>query len=179
MTNDISLLGAQIDNLEAEIARYQAHYDGSYEDVLAAEQAGDVEATARHDEWLEVFDSILTSLRANHYAACAHHNALLAESDPTETSAVVARVAEETPEPAQVPCSGRYTLAQARYILSHVYCVLCVPEDSDAGYSRPWFPGLCLGECIKCVSHCGPDLRVWIASEAAAKAWLVAENAVA
>ncbi len=70
-----------------------------------------------------------------------------------------------------------WTLAEARYILSHVFCVLCVPEDSTAGFSRPWFAGVGLAECCRCPCTETADLRLWIASVSAAKEWLVTENA--
>lgn len=70
-----------------------------------------------------------------------------------------------------------YTLAEARYILSHVYCVLCVPESGEEGFSTRWFPGVGIRECARCADHCAADLRIWVASEKAAARWLVAENA--
>jgi hypothetical protein len=72
----------------------------------------------------------------------------------------------------------RYTLAEARYILSGVYCVLCLPEDGEDGFaSVRWFPGCGTPECAKCGDGCVPDLRIWIASEKAAARWLARENA--
>lgn len=71
----------------------------------------------------------------------------------------------------------RYTLAQARWILSHVYCVHHVPADSDAGFARDWIPGMAEAECCRCGCTLGADLRIWIASEKAAAAWLEKENA--
>lgn len=70
-----------------------------------------------------------------------------------------------------------YTLAEARWILSHTYCVFHVPEDGEAGFSRPWFPGLGNAECCRCNGALVEDLRVWIASEKAAAEWLAVENA--
>jgi hypothetical protein len=70
-----------------------------------------------------------------------------------------------------------YTLPEARYILSHVYCCLCVPEDGEDGFSSQWFPGIGLAECCRCVSHVVPDLRIWVASEKAAARWLAKETA--
>jgi hypothetical protein len=70
-----------------------------------------------------------------------------------------------------------YTLAEARWILSHVYCVHHVPEDGAAGFSVAWIPGMAEHECSQCGDRCGADLRIWIASEAAARAWLAVENA--
>lgn len=70
-----------------------------------------------------------------------------------------------------------YTLPESRWILSHVYCVHHVPEDGSEGFSRPWIPGMAEHECCKCGDRCGADLRIWIASESAARAWLTLENA--
>ncbi len=70
-----------------------------------------------------------------------------------------------------------WTLPEARYILSHVFCVLCVPEDGEDGFSRPWFAGVGLAECCRCPCILTADLRLWIASESAARRWLAVENA--
>lgn len=58
---------ANLSTLNAEIATYEAHRDASYEAAEAADKAGDVEASARHDAWLERFEAILTSLYASRY----------------------------------------------------------------------------------------------------------------
>ena len=71
--------------------------------------------------------------------------------------------------------SAPYTLAEARWILSHVYCSLCVPEDGEAGFSTRWFPGVGNAECCRCHGRDVPDLRLWVASESAARAWLERE----
>jgi len=71
----------------------------------------------------------------------------------------------------------RYTLSQARYILSHIYCVLCAPEDGPKGFASVYVPGLAECECCRCGSACGADLRTWIPSVAAASEWLAKENA--
>lgn len=77
----------------------------------------------------------------------------------------------------QSPVQSAYTVADARYVLSLVYCVDCVPMDGDMGHSRPWAPGLGTAECCRCHCTYTPDLRLWIASEAAGRAWAERENA--
>ena len=69
----------------------------------------------------------------------------------------------------------RYTLAEARLILSHVYCVGCLP-DSD-GWVYPWSIGA--GECLcsRCPCRLPADLRLHVASEREAAEWLEKENA--
>lgn len=81
MTNDINLLGTQIESLEAEIVRIESLRDESYEDAEAADVRGDGEASARHDAWLGVFEPMLKSLRASLYAACQHYNSLLIQAE--------------------------------------------------------------------------------------------------
>jgi hypothetical protein len=73
----IDTLSALLDASEAEIARFEEHFDGSYESLLAAEAAGDAEAVARHGQWVEIFDSMLVSLRAGRYALQAEYNGIL------------------------------------------------------------------------------------------------------
>lgn len=68
-----------------------------------------------------------------------------------------------------------YTLAEARYILSHVYCVSCLPEDD--GFVYAWAPGAGLAECCRCPCRVTLDLRLHVVSERAASVWLVRENA--
>lgn len=69
----------------------------------------------------------------------------------------------------------RYTLAEARFILSHVYCVLCLPGDD--GWVYPWAPGAGEALCCRCDCRETADLRLYVATEARAAAWLVLENA--
>lgn len=71
--------------------------------------------------------------------------------------------------------SAPYTLAEARWILSHVYCCLCCPEAGEAGFATRWFPGVGLAECCRCRCIDVRDLRLWVASESAARAWLERE----
>ena len=68
-----------------------------------------------------------------------------------------------------------YTLAEARFILSHVYCVLCLPEDD--GWTYQWAPGAGTPECCRC--HCTDtrDLRLYVATVRKAQKWLDRENA--
>ena len=47
--NRVNVLNANIERLEADIAKYQDHFDATYDDVLAAEAAGDAAAVAHHD----------------------------------------------------------------------------------------------------------------------------------
>jgi hypothetical protein len=68
-----------------------------------------------------------------------------------------------------------YTLNEARFILSHVYCVHCLP--SDGGWVYQWAPGAGASECCKCPVTNAADLRLYVATEAKAKAWLEIENA--
>jgi hypothetical protein len=68
-----------------------------------------------------------------------------------------------------------YTLAEARYILSHVYCVACLPDDG--GWVYPWAPGAGEALCSRCPCRITPDLRLYVATEEKARAWLAIENA--
>lgn len=68
----------------------------------------------------------------------------------------------------------RYTLAEARYILSHVYCVSCLP-DSD-GWVYPWGYGFGEPICCRCPCRNVPDLRLYVASVREATEWLEKEN---
>ncbi len=69
----------------------------------------------------------------------------------------------------------RYTLAEARLILSHVYCVGHVP-DSD-GWDYPWSVGAGEALCCRCSCREPADLRLYVASEREAAEWLAKENA--
>lgn len=69
----------------------------------------------------------------------------------------------------------RYTLAEARFILSHVYCVDHVPEHD--GIVHRWFRGVAESECCRCSCTNPADLRIYIASPRRAQEWLDAENA--
>ena len=80
-TNRVNVLNANIERLEADIAKYQAHFDATYDDVLAAEAAGDAAAVAHHDAWLDVFYSMLTSMRANLWLAQCDFNELLVDME--------------------------------------------------------------------------------------------------
>jgi hypothetical protein len=68
-----------------------------------------------------------------------------------------------------------YTLAEARYILSHVYCVACLPNDG--GWIYPWAPGAGEALCSRCTCRLIPDLRLYVATKEKAQAWLERENA--
>jgi hypothetical protein len=68
----------------------------------------------------------------------------------------------------------QYTLAEARYILSHVYCVHCLPDDD--GWIYPWRPGAGPAECSRCPCTERQDLRLYVATEQKAKAWMDNEN---
>lgn len=69
----------------------------------------------------------------------------------------------------------RYALAEARYILSHVYCVSCLPDDD--GWIYEWRPGIAEAECCRCPCRTGADLRLYVASVRKATEWMVKENA--
>ncbi len=75
------------------------------------------------------------------------------------------------------PIPRLYTLAQARWILSRVLCVDCLPEDGPDGFATRWFPGIGNAECSRCPCTIMADLRLWIASETAAERWRESENA--
>lgn len=70
----------------------------------------------------------------------------------------------------------RYTLPEARLILTHVYCVGHLP-DGD-GWVYPWSLSIA-GEplCCRCACDEPRDLRLYVASTAEAAAWLERENA--
>lgn len=69
----------------------------------------------------------------------------------------------------------RYTLREARLILSHVYCVHHLP-DSD-GLVYQWAVGVGEALCSRCSCRNSSDLRLYVASEREASAWLEVENA--
>lgn len=77
----INLLASQIATLAADIAARETMRDESYDLVIEAEAKGDAEATARHDAWLEIHESVLTSLRANRYLVELGYNEALAEQE--------------------------------------------------------------------------------------------------
>ncbi len=77
----INLLSSQIATLTAEIVSRETLRDESYDHVIEAEAKGDVEATARHDAWLEVHEAVLESLRASLYMLQADYNSALAEQE--------------------------------------------------------------------------------------------------
>jgi hypothetical protein len=68
-----------------------------------------------------------------------------------------------------------YTLAEARFILSHVYCVHHVPNDD--GWVYEWAPGAGETLCSRCTCREPRDLRLHVVSEKTAATWLVTENA--
>ena len=68
-----------------------------------------------------------------------------------------------------------YTLSEARYILSHVYCVHHVPESD--GWVYQWSVGAGEALCCRCSCRERIDLRLYVASEREASAWLEVENA--
>lgn len=68
-----------------------------------------------------------------------------------------------------------YTLAQARFILSHVYCVGHLPTGD--GWVYPWSHGAGEALCARCSCREPEDLRLYVASVAEASAWLERENA--
>lgn len=69
----------------------------------------------------------------------------------------------------------RYTLAEARLILSHVYCVGHLPESDGFVYS--WSVGAGEALCSRCSCREAADLRLYVASEREASEWLAVENA--
>lgn len=69
----------------------------------------------------------------------------------------------------------RYTLAEARYILSGVYCALHLPESD--GWVYRWGQGFGEPLCRCCSCREPVDLRLYVASEREAAAWLETENA--
>lgn len=68
-----------------------------------------------------------------------------------------------------------YTLAEARFILSHVYCVGHLPESD--GWVYRWGPGFGEPICRCCPCRDVPDLRLYVASVREAQEWLEKENA--
>ena len=64
----------------------------------------------------------------------------------------------------------RPTLAEARYILSHVYCVHCLPKSD--GWVYPWSVGAGEALCARCPCREPADLRLYVASEREAQEWL-------
>jgi hypothetical protein len=70
---------------------------------------------------------------------------------------------------------NHYTLRDARFILSHVYCVHHVPESD--GFTYAWAPGAGEPLCCRCTCRNTLDLRLYVASEREAKEWLEKENA--
>lgn len=77
----INLLASQIATLTAEIAARETLRDESYDLVIEAEAKGDAEATARHDAWLEVHESVLTGLRGSRHLVERDYNEVLAEQE--------------------------------------------------------------------------------------------------
>jgi hypothetical protein len=69
----------------------------------------------------------------------------------------------------------RYTLAEARLVLSHVYCVGHVPESD--GWVYRWSVGAGEALCCRCSCREPVDLRLYVASAREAAAWLEKENA--
>lgn len=82
----------------------------------------------------------------------------------------------ESLEQAVQPIKPRpWTLAEARYILSHVYCVHCLPEDD--GWIYPWSIGAGEALCCRCPCREPANLRLYVATERKAREWLEKENA--
>ena len=69
----------------------------------------------------------------------------------------------------------RYTLAEARHILSGVCCVSHLPESD--GWVYRWGHGFGEPICRRCDCREVADLRLYVASEREAAEWLVKENA--
>lgn len=69
----------------------------------------------------------------------------------------------------------RYTLAEARYVLSGVYCVSHLPESD--GWVYQWGQGFKEPLCQRCPCREPADLRLYVASEREAAEWLELENA--
>ena len=69
----------------------------------------------------------------------------------------------------------RLSLAEARLILSHVYCVGHLP-DGD-GWTYQWAPGAGEGLCCRCSCREPADLRLYVASKREATEWLTKEQA--
>ena len=72
---------------------------------------------------------------------------------------------------------AHHTTAEARYILSHVYCVNHVPDDDGGVYE--WRPGAGNRECCRCRCTFIPDLRLHLVSVRAAEEWCAVFNAFA
>ncbi len=68
-----------------------------------------------------------------------------------------------------------YTMREARFILSHVFCVHHLPEGD--GFVYPWSAGAGESLCSRCSCHEPADLRLYVASEREAAEWLAVENA--
>lgn len=68
-----------------------------------------------------------------------------------------------------------YTIPEARFILSHVYCALCLPQDD--GWTYQWAPGAGTPECCRCACTDTRDLRLYVATERKAREWIANETA--
>ena len=69
-----------------------------------------------------------------------------------------------------------FSLAEARFILSHVYCVLCLPQSD--GWVYQWGRGFGEPRCCRCTCDQPADLRLYVASEREAREWLAREATV-
>lgn len=65
------------------------------------------------------------------------------------------------------------SLAEARFILSHVYCVHCLPDGG--GWSYQWALGFGEPMCCRCPCKTVADLRLYVASITEAKAYIQRE----
>jgi hypothetical protein len=66
-----------------------------------------------------------------------------------------------------------FTLAEARYVLSHVFCVSCLPEG---GWTYPWALGAGEALCSRCPCRTIADLRLRVATVEEARSWVLKET---
>lgn len=67
------------------------------------------------------------------------------------------------------------TVAEARFILSHVYCVHCVEKRDRGGWIYPWGHGFGEPRCVRCPCDVVADLRLYVASVAEAEEYAEAD----
>jgi len=63
------------------------------------------------------------------------------------------------------------TVAEARFILSHVFCVHCLELRDKGGWTYQWAPGFGEPVCSRCPCRTVADLRLYVASVAEAEAY--------
>lgn len=68
------------------------------------------------------------------------------------------------------------TIGEARFVLSHVFCVHCLPDKG--GWSYQWAPGFGEALCSRCPCREPADLRLYVASVAEAEAYIATDPGV-